>query len=310
MRKRTLIAFAFLATLLVGCTNSTSTNSESDRLNVLCTTQIISDVLQHFVGDSADVNYLMGPGIDPHIYTPSFKDLSLLESADVIVYNGLHLEGKMQEILEGYSSEKTVISVAKFLEEDKRIVLDEEPVVYDPHVWFNPDNFVNCIQSIADEINATFKLETSDDKGKAFMARKDSLTQVWKDLLDGKPKKKRILVTAHDAFSYFGDYFGIEVKALQGINTQAEYGVKDVKELASFIIENDVKAIFLESAISSRSVESVIREVENQGHSITMGSTLYADAMGIKGSGADEYLMMIDHNVRNIIQGMGDGTAE
>ncbi|MFT5338259.1 MAG: manganese/zinc/iron transport system substrate-binding protein, partial [Luteibaculaceae bacterium] len=291
MRKATLIFGLFIGlTSLLSCSNSAE-KTENKRLQIVCTTGMIADVIQHFLPADVDVVALMGPGVDPHLYKPGFKDLTLVENADIIIYNGLHLEGKMSAIFGGIKAPKKVYSVEQFQEENDWIKLQENPVVYDPHIWFNPSKFIEALDEMAkDIIKSNPGLVYPKEKVAVYLSRFETLKETWLKTVQNIPDNQRVLVTAHDAFSYFGKYFGIEVNALQGINTTAEFGMRDVKQLAQFIISKNVPTIFMESSISPRSIEAVQREVENQGQKLNLGATLYSDAMGPVGSGAENYL--------------------
>lgn len=305
MHKATLIIGIFIGlSTLLSCSNSTN-KSENKRLQIVCTTGMIADVIQHFLPEDVDIVALMGPGVDPHLYKPGFKDLTLVENADIIIYNGLHLEGKMSSIFAGIKAPKKVYSIEQFQSESDWIKLQENPVVYDPHIWFNPSKFIGALEAMAkDIVKSNPGLVYPKEKVAMYLSRFESMKDNWLSTVQNIPENRRILVTAHDAFSYFGKFFGIRVNALQGINTTAEFGMRDVKVLAQFIVRNNVPTVFMESSISPRSIEAVQREVKNQGKELNLGATLYSDAMGPVGSGAEHYLEMIDYNLKAIIKGL------
>ena len=303
---RKIIGILSCLACMISCTAPTTSDSKTEEIHVLTTTEMIGDILTHFLPDSVTVSSLMGPGIDPHLYKPSFEDVQNIEKSSAVVYNGLHLEGKMQSIFEKMKKRIPIHAVAEFIDSSEWIILEQAPVVYDPHIWFNARAFISGVEHIAQELCTQFKLTYPQAKADQYWAEYNRRADQWKEWVETLPEEKRILITAHDAFSYFGKHFGIQVKALQGINTAAEFGVKDVKNLADFILEQNVECIFMESSISPRSLEAVQREVESKGKKLRLGSTLYSDAMGPTGAGADTFLDMIEYDLKTIVKGLNN----
>lgn len=285
----------------VGCGGSEAPPADGAKLRVVCTTGMIGDMLQHLGGDRVEVSTLMGPGVDPHYYKASQGDIALLGQADMIVYNGLFLEGKMQDIFNKMARKKKVVAVAEGLPKERLRQVGEGE--YDPHIWFDVSLWMLALD------NALKGLEAADPQGAAayrdnaaaYRARLSELHAWVKAQVGEVPQARRVLVTAHDAFGYFGQAYGIEVVGLQGISTVAEYGVNDVSNLVELIVSRRIRAIFVESSVSERSIHAVQQGCLARGFEVAIGGTLYSDAMGEKGSGADNYVGMVKSNVNTVV---------
>lgn len=260
---------------------------------------MIGDGVRAMVDTSVvEVSSLMGPGTDPHLFKPTKNTLDLLSSADIVVANGLHLEGRMQDILEKLARQKEVILVGEGVSESELIHPEKKADYPDPHIWFDLALWKHGMEHVSRELEEFGVLEK--EASLAYFEFLDSL-DVWiKSELSEIPSERRVLITAHDAFSYFGRAYDIEVIGLQGISTVAEYGIRDVQALVRFIIEREVRAVFVESSISSRSMEAVVSGVKKAGGEVRIGGTLYSDAPGTEASGASDFKGMIEHNVRTI----------
>jgi manganese/zinc/iron transport system substrate-binding protein len=223
-------------------------------LHIVVTTGIIEDCLSHIVGDSADVSAIMGPGTDPHIYKPTPGDVELLDEADVIVSNGLHLEGKMADMLESYAQEKPVIVVADGLDEEDIIQSADFQDAKDPHIWFDTDIWMKGMKYLAVEIgkldsnSAGYYLENYHEYKKEI----DALNRWVEEQFEGLDEEGKVLVTSHDAFSYFGRKYGLEVKGIQGISTLSEVGLKEVANMVDFVRNRKIKSIFIETSTSDK----------------------------------------------------------
>lgn len=296
-----LLAFA-------GC-QSEKNNHDGDfnqppaRLHIVTTTGMIADAVKNIVGDSADVEALMGPGVDPHLYKATQGDLQKLDEADVIFYNGLHLEGKLVEVLEKLARRKPVIPVSKRI---APTLLNKAPGstdAYDPHIWFDVKLWQQAVMQIADTLRA-YDLKSRNyfqSNATTYLARLDSLhTWVYNEIAS-IPEQQRVLVTAHDAFGYFSAAYYIEVRGLQGISTVSEFGLQDITRLVDLITTRGIKAVFVESSVPRRSIEAVVAGCRERGHEVTIGGTLYSDAMGEKGTPEGTYIGMVSANVQTIV---------
>jgi manganese/zinc/iron transport system substrate-binding protein len=298
MATRLLIAILFLVS---GCAEERK--STSGKLSIVCTTGMVGDLVQVIAGETATVTTLMGPGVDPHFYKASKGDVERLAGADIIFYNGLYLEGKMQEIFERMERTKKVVAVSRDIPHDRLRQPPEFAGHHDPHIWFDVSLWKEAVGPVVatlsearPDLYADFKI-----RGETYRARLDTLHHWVYNEIQSVPEKGRILVTAHDAFGYYGQAYGVKVVGLQGISTVAEYGVTDVIRIVDLIVASGVKAIFVESSVPERSIHAVLEGCKGRGADVTIGGTLYSDAMGGPGSGADTYVGMVEANTKTIV---------
>ena len=270
---------------------------------IVTTTGMIADAAKNITGDSAKVKALMGPGVDPHLYKVSQGDLSKLINSDMIFYNGLHLEGKMGEVLESVARQKPVVAIAEGLEEEKLRNVSGFSGGYDPHIWFDVQLWKEAVRYMSQKIieqdpsNAEYYKKNTEQ----YLAKLDSLHQLVKREIALVPKNQRVLITAHDAFGYFGDAYDIEVKGLQGISTVSEPGLKDISEITDLIVNRKINAIFVESSVSEKTIKSVVEGAREKGHNVRVGGTLYSDALGDEDGPAGTYEGMVQENVKTIV---------
>ncbi|PCI97879.1 MAG: manganese transporter [Flavobacteriales bacterium] len=293
-------------TTFFSCQSDQVSHTTNKKINIVATTGMISDAVKNIVGDSAEVLSLMGPGVDPHLYKVTQSDIKKLMNADVIFYNGLHLEGKMGEILEQMSQNKPVIAVSDGLTKEQLRATSEFQGNYDPHIWFSVQLWADVVKFIGkniaeiDKDHADF-YDTNTTKHVEELNLLHSWTQKQVNIIT---EQQRVLITAHDAFGYFGRAYGMDVKGLQGLSTAAEYGLKDVTNLVDFITENKIKAVFVESSVSDRSIKAVIEGCKNKNHNIVIGGTLYSDAMGAANTDEGTYIGMVKYNVTTIVEAL------
>ena len=286
---------------IFGCKNETKDNQE---LQVVTTTTMITDLVQNIGGDLITVNGLMGAGVDPHLYKASEGDVTKLFNADIIFYNGLHLEGKLVEVFEKMESQqKTQVALAESLDKTRLIGSEYFASNYDPHVWFNIGYFKHFVDQVVSTLSrkAPQHAPQFEANGKRFLEELSQLELEVEAKIATLPEEKRILVTAHDAFNYFGQAYGFEVVGLQGLSTATEAGVKDVQRLSAFIIDNQVKAIFVESSVPRRTIEALQEAVQAKGHEVKIGGSLYSDALGNSGTIEGTYIGMFTYNVHTIV---------
>jgi len=301
MNKRILV---IVAVLMFSCKTDKVDNG---KLNIVTTTTMITDLVKNIGGNSIHVQGLMGSGVDPHLYKASEGDVTKLVDSDIIFYNGLHLEGKLVEVFEKMGSKtKTPIALADQLDKNTLIGSDYFASNYDPHVWFDIDYFklfakkVTRVLSEKDPKNALNYKENE----KNYLSKLDVLKEDISRIIKTLPKEKRILVTAHDAFNYFGKAYDFEVVGLQGLSTATEAGVQDVQKLAAFIIEKEIKAVFVESSVPKRTIEALQAAVKSKGHDVVIGGTLYSDALGNAGTIEGTYIGMFKYNVNTIVNAL------
>ena len=287
-----------------GCENSPE---KSGKLKVVATTSMITDLLENIGGDYIEIEGLMGAGVDPHLYKASEGDVSKLFNADVIFYSGLHLEGKLVEVFEKMEAQqKKTVALGENLNKAELIGSEYFASNYDPHVWFNIQFFkqfaekVTLVLAEEDPKNA----EIYKTNNRIYQEKLSVLETDIKAIIETLPKEKRILVTAHDAFNYFGKEYGFNVIGLQGISTATEAGVQDVQRLSEFIIENNVKAIFIESSVPRRTIEALQEAVLSKNHEVVIGGSLYSDALGNAGTIEGTYIGMFLYNVNTIVNAL------
>ncbi len=301
--KKTLILLTLLLTLF-NCKNE---KKEDGKFNVVTTTSMITDLVKNIGGDHINLQGLMGSGVDPHLYKASEGDVSKLVNADIIFYNGLHLEGKLVDVFEKmHSSTKKTIPISDAIDKNTLIGSEYFQSNYDPHIWFNIEYWKQATQFVIEKLSEALPKHKADFEanGLAYMQKLEALKTSVTTTIAALPKDKRVLVTAHDAFNYFGKSFGFEVVGLQGLSTATEAGVQDVQKLATFIIEKNVKAIFVESSVPKRTIEALQAAVSSKGHDVTIGGTLYSDALGNAGTVEGTYVGMFEYNVNTIVNAL------
>ena len=279
-------------------------SKDNGKLNIVTTTSMITDLVQNIGGDAVNVQGLMGGGVDPHLYKASEGDVTKLVNADIIFYNGLHLEGKLVDVFEKMGSQtKTPISLAASLDKSKLIGSEFFASNYDPHVWFDIDFFKEFAKKVTNVLTEKDpkNAEIFKENQKRYLSDLDKLKKDVQEVVNMLPANKRILVTAHDAFNYFGKAYSFKVVGLQGISTATEAGVQDVQKLAEFIIEYNIKAIFIESSVPKRTIEALQEAVKSKDHDVVIGGTLYSDALGNAGTPEGTYLGMYRYNIKTII---------
>jgi manganese/zinc/iron transport system substrate-binding protein len=289
---------------LYGCKNS---SEKSGKLKVVTTTTMLTDLVKNIGGDNVEVEGLMGAGVDPHLYKASEGDVSKLYNADVIFYSGLHLEGKLVEVFEKMEArQKKTVALGEYLDKAELIGSEYFASNYDPHVWFNIRFFKQfaekVTQVLAEEDPKNAEIYKANNLN--YQEKLSVLETEVKAIIETLPKEKRILVTAHDAFNYFGTEYGFNVVGLQGISTATEAGVQDVQRLSEFIIENNVKAIFIESSVPRRTIEALQEAVLSKNHQVVIGGSLYSDALGNPGTVEGTYIGMFLYNVNTIVNAL------
>lgn len=286
------------------------------RVRVVATTGMIGDAAQRVGGDLVEVSTLMGAGVDPHLYKASEGDVRRLSGAQVIFYNGLHLEAQMGEVLERMGGRTKTFAVGEAIDKNALLTPPEFKGAHDPHVWFDVSLWMKAVERVRDGLIEFDPSHRADYGGNAekYLAELRELDTYVKAQAARVEQSQRVLVTAHDAFNYFGRAYGFEVRGLQGISTATEAGTADVQRLAEFIATRRIQAIFVESSIPPRTVEAVQAAVRARGFETKIGGQLYSDAMGDKGTPEGTYLGMVRHNIDTIVGALntvnGKGTNQ
>ena len=315
---RRALPLALLLVSLAACGpaegGAASVDLADRQVQVVATTSMIADLAREIGGDRVDVEGLMGPGVDPHLYRPRESDVARLVGADIVLYNGLELEGKMGEVLEQVEGRGIVAEpVAEAVDEGALLAPPEFEGAYDPHLWMDVQRWKRVSTAVADALVALdpTHAETYVANAEAYQARLDALDAYVRDRVAEVAEDRRVLVTAHDAFNYFGDAYGFDVRGLQGISTATEAGTADVRDLAAFVAERRIPALFVESSVSPRSIEAVRAAVRDRGFDVEIGGNLYSDALGNAGTPEGTYEGMIRHNVDTIVDALaGRGGAD
>jgi manganese/zinc/iron transport system substrate-binding protein len=277
------------------------------KLDVVATTGMIADAIRQVGGERVNVEALMGPGVDPHLYRQTRTDIVRMTRADVVVWHGLYLEAQLEEFFAGLAKRKKVIALAERLDRSRLLEHWEYKGRFDPHVWMDPKLWRDVVTA------AREALSDLDPAGKPVfeanaarhLAEIDRLIAYSERVLASVPADARVLVTAHDAFNYFGRAYGFDVLGIQGISTESEAGLKQIEALVSTLVERKIKAVFVESSVADRNVKALIEGAAARGWTVEIGGELYSDAMGQSGTYEGTYIGMIDHNVSTIARALG-----
>jgi manganese/zinc/iron transport system substrate-binding protein len=261
---------------------------------------MVADLVEHVGGPHVAVTALMGEGVDPHLYKASSGDVARLNQADMVVYSGLHLEGRMGDVLSRLARRKPAFAVTDGLERER--LLKVGPNQFDPHVWFDVGLWAECLLQVETALAGFDPGHAADYRRRAAAYRQElgELDTWCRDQVASIAAERRVLVTAHDAFHYFGRAYDIEVKAIQGISTQAEAGVSQINGLVEFISQRKIKAVFVETSVSERNIRALIEGCAGRGHQVEIGGQLFSDAMGKPGTAEGMYSGMVRHNVETI----------
>ena len=278
-----------------------------DKLTIVATTGMIADAARRVGGDFVEVKGLMGAGVDPHAYRQTRTDIVAMTRADLVLWHGLYLEAQMEEFLHKLETRTTVRTIAEGMPRELLRAHPDYETKFDPHVWMVPSLWKHCVENIRDamievrpDMSGTFMANTA-----AFLDEIDALQTYADTAIATVPEQSRVLITAHDAFSYFGRDFGFEVMGIQGISTESEAGLNRISELVDLLVERKIGAVFVESSVSDRSIRALTEGAAAKGHDVIIGGELFSDAMGQEGTYEGTYLGMIDHNVTVIANALG-----
>lgn len=284
-------------------------------IEIVATVGMIGDVAQEVVGACAHVTSLMGPGTDPHLYRASAGDVGALQRADLILFGGLGLEGRLAEVLERFAERTPAVAVSEAAVPIERRLAGQNGYAVDPHVWMDASLWAGVADVIADAVAALPDVDPAcaaraAERAGAYRAQLDALHDWAAAAVASVPEGRRVLVTAHDAFHYFGRAYDIEVVGIQGVSTESEAAVADIRRVAEVVATRAVPAVFVESTINPRTVQAVVEAVRQRGADVTLGDALYADAMGAGGTPDGTYIGMLVHNVRAIVVALGGAAPD
>lgn len=287
--------------------------AEKDPLSVVTTTGLIGDAARNIGGDRVAVTSLMGEGVDPHLYKASPGDLRLMTRAGLVLYNGLHLEGRMADALEKLGEKKPVEAVAGNLPKDQLRQPPEFGGNYDPHIWFDVTLWMKVVERTRDvlvEHDAAGR-EVYAANAARHLAELKTLDSWVREQMGRIPKERRVLVTAHDAFGYFGRAYGVEVMAIQGISTDSEASIKTMNTLVDTLVQRKIPAVFVESSVPRKTIDALVEGCKGRGHPLKVGGELFSDALGKDGTPEGTYIGMVKHNVNTIVHALApsEGSA-
>ncbi len=282
-------------------------------LRVVATTGMVADLVRNVAGERADVTGLMGSGVDPHLYKATRTDTAALMRADLVFYNGLMLEGKMSDaLIRAATAGRKVYAVTELLDESDLLEPEAFEGQYDPHVWMDPAAWSRAVVVVRDKLTEADPAGADNYRSNAerYAETLRELDEYAQRVLSSVPEERRVLVTAHDAFNYFGRRYGFEVVGIQGISTESEAGVRDIERIVGVIVSRRIPAVFVESTVSDRNVRALIDGARSRGLAVEIGGRLFSDAMGSPGTYEGTYVGMIDHNVTTIARALGGDAPE
>lgn len=279
----------------------------AERLSVVATTGMIADAAEKVGGDMVEVRSLMGAGVDPHAYRQTRSDIVALANADLVLWNGLYLEAQMEDFLIGLGEGGNVVAVAESVPQNLLLGSEDYEGRFDPHLWMNPNLWSRVVVNVRDAMIDVHPegAESFTANAEAYLAKLNELALYTNKVLTTVPVESRVVLSAHDAFNYFGNAYGFEVVGIQGISTESEAGLKRIGELVEMLVSRNIRAVFVETSVSDRNVQALIEGAAAEGHEVIVGGELFSDAMGEPGTYEGTYVGMIDHNATTIANALG-----
>jgi manganese/zinc/iron transport system substrate-binding protein len=291
-----------------GSPSGEASTTRSYPYRIVTTVAMVTDIAANVAGDKATVQGLMGEGVDPHLYKPTRNDIAAMMQADVVMYVGLMLEGKLGDtFVKVARSGKPVYAVSEQIDEQHLLELDDASGHYDPHVWMDPLAWAQCVEAAAKSLSEFDPQHSQlyESNAQRYVGALHELHDYAQKAIETVPARSRVLITAHDAFSYFGRAYGFEVRGIQGLSTESEAGVQDIQRLVDLIVERHIRAVFVETSVPEKSVRALIEGARARGKGVTIGGSLFSDAMGRPGTYEGTYIGMMDHNITTIVRALG-----
>jgi manganese/zinc/iron transport system substrate-binding protein len=307
-----LLTMLAIIVTAVGSKVEAAQDGGNPRMSIVATTSMLGDAVRAVTGDRADVRVLMGEGVDPHMYRQTQADIAAMAQADIVFWNGLYLEAQLEEFLTGLGRQKTVVALAEAVPSESRIASADYPDRFDPHVWMDPSLWRHVVEAARDAM-AEADPGGSDvyaANARSYLAQLEALDGYARERLATVPDDRRVLISAHDAFGYFGRAHDFEVIGIQGLSTESEAGLRQIDRLVTLIVDRSIEAIFVESSVSERNVLALIEGAAARGHAVEIGGELFSDAMGPSGTYTGTYVGMIDSNVTTITRALGGMAPE
>lgn len=304
LKPQLLVRILLIIHLILFIQCGSKNESETSQIRIVCTTGMVADLVQQIAADDAIVEFIIPAGLDPHTYKPTAQNVEAILSSDIVVYSGIGLEARLEEVLSNFGKKegKTVFSLGEALDKNSLIVTDDGHSV-DPHFWFDIDLWKTATSHVAEELSLSMPALEQEFHARSleYIDALDELkTWVTKEL-DDIPSKQRVLVTVHDAFSYFGKSFAVDVRGLLGVSPEIDAGVQDISQLINFLFKNEIPAVFVEESLPTKTMEAVIEGCRVKGHDVSLGDKLYADNVGEIGTAEDNYVGMYRYNVQTIV---------
>ncbi len=307
-----VFTMAALAGMLVSCAETKDEGINGYPYTVVATVGMVGDIVKNVAGGKAEVTDIIGTGVDPHLYKATRGDVVKLSKANVVFYSGLMLEGKLIDALVQVARNKPVFAVTELL--DKEYLLEPKELTghYDPHVWMDVNGWIKAVDVVEQSLSEVDPDNANEYKANADAYREqlNALNTYINDAMASIPEQSRVLVTAHDAFNYFGRAYGLEVMGIQGISTESEAGLEDIGRLVRLLSERKVQAVFVETSVSDKNVRALVEGCAAHGHQVTIGGSLFSDAMGPMGTYEGTYIGMLDHNATTIALALGGNVPE
>lgn len=287
-------------------TAATSGSSQGP-ISVIATVGMVGDIVQNVGAGHVNVTQIMGAGVDPHLYRATRDDVQMIMQGDIIFYSGLMLEGKMADTLIKEARSKPVFAVTEQIDESQLLEPEDFQGHYDPHVWMDVAAWSKCVDVVAASLSQFDPAHAEQYKAnaEAYKAQLAQLHQYGIESLGSIPEESRILITSHDAFNYFGRAYGLNVQGVQGLSTESEAGLQRINELVDLLVDKKVRAVFVESSVPRKSIDSLVEGARSKGHQLVIGGELFSDAMGSAGSYEGTYIGMLDHNITLVTRGLG-----
>lgn len=302
-----------LAVVIAGRVDEAVAQERKTPYKVVATVGMVADIVRQVAGEHAEVHNIIGEGVDPHLYKPTRGDVAALQNADVVFYSGLLLEGKMADTLVRVArTGKAVFAVTELLDESKLLEPKEFQGHFDPHVWMDVSAWSQAVEAVAQSLSEydSAHAEQYQASAKRYREELKGLDDYVRKVIASIPKEQRVLVTAHDAFNYFGRAYDIEVKGIQGISTESEAGLQDINRLVDMVVSRKIQAVFVETSVAEKNVRALVEGAKARGRDVIVGGTLYSDAMGKTGTYEGTYIGMLDHNATVIARSLGGEAPE
>lgn len=317
-------AIVAATSLLTGCGNGSSNTPAAKEAtggvgtpaipyDITATTGMVTDIVRNVAGDRARVVGIIGEGVDPHLYVPTRSNVASLMDADVVFYSGLLLEGKMTDtLIRVATSGRPVYAVTELVDEASLLEPEEFSGLFDPHLWMDVSGWILAVRAVAGTLSEFDPVDAAGYTARAdtYSTTLEQLHEYALQVLGSIPEQQRVLVTAHDAFNYFGHAYGLEVMGIQGVSTESEAGLDDINRLVETLVSRRIRAVFVETTVADRNVRALIEGAAAGGHSVVIGGELFSDAMGQAGTYEGTYIGMLDHNVTTVARSLGGQAPE